>query len=270
MFNRMRKTISKAINPRIITLLVVFILLTALLVQRLFQLQIVDGESYQNDHSLSIIRERTLASSRGNIYDRNGEPIAYNELSQCVTFENNGTYSSTKEQNLTINGILYNVIKIIEEQGDSIVDDFEVTLNEDGSYSYNVSGFTQQRFLADLFGEASISSLSDEQLNISADELMDMLCGSDYYGILDPSVTAQEKAEYGLPESFTDLEVYQLVSFGRKSPPTASSAIRPSPSPETSAMRPWPGFSKTRRIFRESISQRSISASTRMRNIWRR
>lgn len=213
MFNRMRKTISKAINPRIITLLVVFILLTALLVQRLFQLQIVDGESYQNDHSLSIIRERTLASSRGNIYDRNGEPIAYNELSQCVTFENNGTYSSTKEQNLTINGILYNVIKIIEEQGDSIVDDFEVTLNEDGSYSYNVSGFTQQRFLADLFGEASISSLSDEQLNISADELMDMLCGSDYYGILDPSVTAQEKAEYGLPESFTDLEVYQLVSL---------------------------------------------------------
>ena len=73
---------------------------------------------------------------------------------------------------------------------------------------------------------------------------------------LDPSVTAQEKAEYGLPESFTDLEVYQLVPFGRKSPPTASSAIRPSPSPETSAMRPWPGFSKTRRIFRESISQR--------------
>lgn len=213
MFKRMRKNLSRVVHPRIATLLVVFVLLSALLVQRLFQLQVVDGESYQNDHSLAIIRERTLASSRGNIYDRNGEPIAYNELSKCVTFENSGTYSTTREQNVTINGILYRVIKIIEEQGDSIVDDFEVSMEEDGTFSYNVSGFTQQRFLADLFGEASIDDLSEEELSISADDLVEMLCSAEYYGILDPGITEEEKADNGLPASLTDQEVYQLVSL---------------------------------------------------------
>ena len=134
----MRKSIKRAINSRIIILLVVIVLMCSLLVQRLFQLQIVSGESYQNDFSLSIMKERTLNSSRGNIYDRNGKPIAYNELSYCVTFEDSGTYSSTHIKNLTVNSILYRVIKMIEEQGDSIVDDFKVSLTEDGTYELSL------------------------------------------------------------------------------------------------------------------------------------
>ncbi len=90
-----------------IVFLIVIILLAALLIQRLFYLQIVQGENYQNNFTLSIMKERSLKSSRGNIYDRNGTPIAYNEISNCVTFEDSGTYSSTKEKNLSINSTLY-------------------------------------------------------------------------------------------------------------------------------------------------------------------
>ena len=136
----------------------------ALLLQRLFYLQIVQGETYQNNFSLSIRKERTLKSSRGSIYDRNGKPIAYNELSYCVTFEDNGSYSSTHEKNLALNSTLYHVIKIVEEQGDSVIDSFKIALSDDGTWEYTASGFTLNRFKADIFGQAYINDLSSEEL----------------------------------------------------------------------------------------------------------
>lgn len=213
MFDQMKHTLSKVIRSRILVLTIVLAVLAVLLLQRLFQLQIISGESYQNDFSLSIKRERQLQSTRGNIYDRNGEPVAYNELSYCVVFEDNGTYPTTHERNLALNSILYNVIKIIESHGDSIVDDFKIELAADGSYVYNVSGFSLLRFKADLFGQAYTDKLTNEQKNISADALMKQLCNEKNYGIFDPQITSQEREEYNLPESYTDKEVLQLVSL---------------------------------------------------------
>ena len=209
----MRKGFKKAVNSRILILVIVIVLMAAILIQRLFQLQIVEGENYQNDFSLSIMKERTLNSSRGNIYDRNGKPIAYNELSYCVTFEDSGTYENTREKNLSVNSTLYHVIKLIEEQGDSIVDDFQIQLTDEGTYEYTSSGFTLNRFKADIFGEAYIEDLEEDELNITAPDLMELLCSDDYYGILGESVTAEQKAEYGLPDSYTDDEILQLVSL---------------------------------------------------------
>lgn len=209
----MRKGFKKAVNSRILILVIVIVLMAAILIQRLFQLQIVEGENYQNDFSLSIMKERTLSSSRGNIYDRNGKPIAYNELSYCVTFEDSGTYENTREKNLSVNSTLYHVIKLIEEQGDSIVDDFQIQLTDEGTYEYTSSGFTLNRFKADIFGEAYIEDLEEDELNITAPDLMELLCSDDYYGILGESVTAEQKAEYGLPDSYTDDEILQLVSL---------------------------------------------------------
>ncbi len=213
MFDQFKNRVGRALNSRIIILVVVFAVLAALLIQRLFYLQIVQGETYQNDFSLSIRKERALNSSRGNIYDRNGKPIAYNELSYCVTFEDNGSYETTHIRNLSINSTLYHVIKMIEEQGDSIVDDFKISLNSDGTYAYNTSSFTLNRFKADIFGKALIDDLKEEQLNITAEDLMTLLCGTSYYGILDTKITAAEREEYGLPDSYTDREILQLVGL---------------------------------------------------------
>lgn len=213
MFHNIRKKGPKALNTRITLLLIVVILMAALLLQRLFYLQIVQGETYQNNFSLSIRKERTLKSSRGNIYDRNGKPIAYNELSYCVTFEDNGSYSSTHEKNLALNSTLYHVIKIVEEQGDSVIDSFKIALSDDGTWEYTASGFTLNRFKADIFGQAYINDLSSEELNMSAEDLMTLLCGTKYYGILDPKITAAERKQYDLPESYTDKEILQLVTL---------------------------------------------------------
>ncbi len=213
MFKKIKRKFFSTANSRAAVLIIVMVLMGALLIQRLFQLQIVDGQSYQEDFSLSILKKRTLKSSRGNIFDRNGNPVAYNELSNCITYEDSGTYPNTHTKNLSVNGTLYRVIQLIEEQGDSIVQDFDVALTDSGAYEYTSSGFTLNRFKADLFGEAYIEDLTEEQFNITADDLMELLCSEEYYGILDESITPEERQKYGLPDSFTDEEILKLTSL---------------------------------------------------------
>ncbi len=216
MFRRLKKFFSSPAQTRSIILIVIAAILSAVILQRLFTLQIVNGEEYQENFSMSILKEKTIPSARGNIYDCNGVLLAYNEISNTVTFEDNQTYSSNREKNLSLNSILYHTIKLIEEEGDSVdsvVEEFKVVLDGDGEWAYSASGFTLNRFKADIFGEADISDLEPEQLNIDAPELMDLLCSADYYGILDPTITEKEKEEYNLPDSFTPKEVLQLTAL---------------------------------------------------------
>lgn len=215
-----RSSLSKGVKSRIVVLGVVFVLLAAILIQRLFDLQIVNGESYLNDFAMSIKKERVLNSTRGEIYDCNGKLLAYNRLAYTVTFEDTGSYETTHLRNLNLNSMLYKAIKIIESHGDSIVDEFRIELADDGSYQYNCTGFYLSRFKADIFGKAYIDApsedlkaqaLTEEEKNISASDLVELLCSTEYYGITDEKITAQEREEYGLPDSYTAEETLQLV-----------------------------------------------------------
>lgn len=109
-----------------------------LIVSRLFTLQILNGESYENDFTLSIEKKKVLKSTRGEIFDCNGNLLAYNELIYEVTFEDKGSYADNTSRNLNLNGILYTAIKIIESHGDTTYNNFRVALGADGNYVYTV------------------------------------------------------------------------------------------------------------------------------------
>ncbi len=210
-----KKRLTAPARIRSIILIIIAALLSVVLLQRLFVLQVVNGESYQENFSMSILKEKTIKSARGNIYDCNGVVLAYNEISNNVTFEDNQDYDSTHEKNLALNSILYHVIKIIEEEGDSVdsvVADFKVK-RSNKTWVYTASGFNLNRFKADIFGQSDIADLTAEELNMDASDLMDLLCSSSYYGILDPEITAQEREEYDLPEKYTKNEILQLTAL---------------------------------------------------------
>ena len=126
-----------------------FVLMAVLLFQRIFTLQIVQGEDKQQEFELKIKKERSIASTRGNIYDVNGIALAYNELSSSVTIED--VYESSKK-NATINGILKKVLHILDENGDSISCDFNIYIDDDGEFAYSVTGSRRLRFIADVYG----------------------------------------------------------------------------------------------------------------------
>lgn len=53
--------------------IIVFIVMAFILIRQIFELQIIQGENYISEFENRITKTRVLKSTRGNIYDRNGE-----------------------------------------------------------------------------------------------------------------------------------------------------------------------------------------------------
>ena len=194
-------------------LILIFVLFASAILWRLFTLQILNGESYENDFTLSIEKKRTLRSTRGEIFDCNGNLLAYNDLTYEVTFEDKLSFRSNHERNLTLNGILYNAVKIIESHGDSPFNRFQIEIGPDGNYMYNVRGFNLSRFKADFFGYPTIDELKPNEADITAPDLIELMCSDKFYGINSPNDTPQEKAQWNLPDQFSAEEVLLLCQY---------------------------------------------------------
>lgn len=181
MFERIKDAIYKIIKSRLFVLILVFCVLFAILINRLFYLQIVKGQYYLDNYKLQIRKTREIPGTRGNIYDRNGNLLAYNELAYSVTIEDNIRADSDKNKKL--NKILEKIIEIVESNGDTVISDFGITLDAAGNYNFAQSEGTQRlRFIADVYGETYTDNLSEKQKNSTPDDIIKYLCTDDTYG----------------------------------------------------------------------------------------
>lgn len=135
--DRLKEAAEYIMKSRLVVLIIVFCLTSSILIGRLFYLQIVRGEEYLENYELQIRRTREIPATRGNIYDRNGNLIAYNELAYSVTIVDTlSTDMGDDERNETINGILDQVLNIVEKNGDSVIDSFGIILDSSGTYQF--------------------------------------------------------------------------------------------------------------------------------------
>ncbi len=159
-------------NIRCFTLVIIFIVLFSILIHRLFELQIVNGQKYAEDFELHITRTVRDHNTRGNIYDCNGEILAYNELVYTVTMVDDGTYASERERQLAINSVIYSVTRKLNENNEKINNELKIEIGANGDYVYTVTGRALARFKADIFGEADPNDMTPEQMDMSADDMM--------------------------------------------------------------------------------------------------
>ena len=217
MVNKIKKILKRLSIPRTTVLGLLFLGLACVLIHRLFQLQIIEGEDYVNDFNMRTTKTRTLKSTRGNIYDRNGEVLASNELAYSITLEDNGTYDSDRVRNLTLNKTAYQVLKILTQNGDSVDVSFHIVLDEDGNYVFDVDeGVTLDRFRADIYGEALIDDMTKEQANSTAEEIMDYLTGDERFCLVltgDNAYTEEELDSYDLPAEYTPQELLDMTKI---------------------------------------------------------
>ena len=215
MGTKIKAVLKKIRLKRTTVLALVFIFMSCILIRQLFNLQIIQGEDYINKFQIRTTKTRVLKSTRGKILDRNGEILATNVLSYSITFEDNGSYNSTREKNLTLNGIAYRVLQILEKNGDSISHSFHIVLDDNGQYVFDVGeGFTLNRFRADIYGCALIDDMTDEQKNATAEQMMDYLCGSSRFSIVlegDKAYTEEELQSHGLPTSLTGPQLLDIA-----------------------------------------------------------
>ncbi len=189
MFDDLKDSILNFVTSRVFVLLIVFLAFFGVLLARIFYLQIIKGEEYAEDFTMQIRKEVDIPSTRGRIFDRDGEVLADNVLSYSVTIEDSDQSSSQKSK--TLNSTISRVIEIVESHGDSVVSDFGI-LYENGEYVYSQEGTALNRFKADVYGHSSIDELTPEEYTSTAGEMMEYLCGEKRYNIPMEDYTPEE------------------------------------------------------------------------------
>lgn len=210
MFENLKENFINMITSRVFVLMIVLVAITAVMINRIFDLQIVHGEEYLDSFQMRIMREQTIKGSRGCIYDRNGKLLAYNELAHSVIIED--VYESGRFKNLNLNNTIYQLIGIIEGNGDSIVSDFKIVLDKSGRYMFNVEGTQLYRFLADVYGRLTIEDLEEKERTATAQEVVDYLCGWDRFRI--GNYTEEDDKNTFVPgNGYTKDEVLKILTI---------------------------------------------------------
>ncbi len=206
------RSLWNTIRSRTFFLSIIFIGLFSILLVRVFQLQIVNGESYLNDYLYQSKRILDIDSTRGLIYDRNGKVLAYNELAYAVVITDDDT-----QNNRQINHTIYRTIGLIEKNGDILNNDFRIAIDENGNFIFTtLSEDAKLGFLRDAYGKRSISELDTEKEKLSkstAEDVFLYLCSAKRFNIVNELsyslMTEEEQKEVEeWKENYEDFQVY--------------------------------------------------------------
>lgn len=172
----------KVLASRLFILSIGFVFLFGILTVRLFDLQIIKGEQYQEDYMTKTETVVKLDSTRGNIYDVNGNVLAYNELSYNVTIQDNGDYTRSNDRNR----MLLQLVRLLYRHGEDVEGEFSIGVDSDGELVFTTTGeSSKKRFIADYYGLKTTADLDDEEgkypSSITPQEMFESK--KEYYGL---------------------------------------------------------------------------------------
>ncbi len=174
--------LKKIVTSRLFVVSILFIAMFSALVMRLFKLQIVNGAGYQENYVQKTLNEVSTSGTRGNIYDRNGNLLAYSKLAYAVSIGDSGYYKNGYERN----EMLMRLIPILEKHEEPLLTSLSLNLDESGTVQYTTRGEEERlRFLRDIYGLKSVEELDDDEgkypSNVSAADLFQTL--KERYGV---------------------------------------------------------------------------------------
>lgn len=191
--NKVKKQLKAIVSNRVIIIGIFVLFLFCLLVYRLFVLQIVEGQEHLDSFNYKVERTIETSGSRGNIYDCNGKLLAYNQLAYSVTLETTDrteeiAQERSKQENRDVsenevrNEVIYNLIQLLEANGDEIQYDLPLEVNGKGKLVFMESGSALRRFKQDIYGITNVDNLTGDEkeqaekwLNSSPEEVYEYL-----------------------------------------------------------------------------------------------
>lgn len=111
---------TKNIRYNIITV-IVYIVGIILLIQ-LFNLQIIQGNTYRATSNTRLSRESTVKAARGDITDCSGNKLVTTTTGFCLELY------KTKLETSTLNNVIYNLVTLLETNGDTYNDNLPITV----------------------------------------------------------------------------------------------------------------------------------------------
>ena len=124
MFDGLRERIISIFTSRVTILYLIMVCLCGILLYRCFYLQIIRGQEFLDNFVLEQEKTRDIMPTRGNIYDRNGNLLAYNELAYTINIED--TFEAGSGKDAKLNDLIFRLVKLIEKNGDTIDSDFRI------------------------------------------------------------------------------------------------------------------------------------------------
>ena len=180
--------IVEKLKSRIFYVTLFFLCLFGILVYRLFNLQIVNGEKYQSSFQYKSQKTVSVKATRGKIFDCNGKLLAYNESSYNLSFTSNAdlTEAAAKKdvtENELRNEIVYKTILILEQNGDSLSVELPIKLDSNGNMKFTINGAQLNTFYMNVFGASSVDALDDSQKNATAREVFDYMRSDELFNV---------------------------------------------------------------------------------------
>ncbi len=175
MFDAILNKLKEIFSSRLVYLTILISILFSILVGRMYALQILavatNESTSEADTTYKSYRLRYTDSVRGNIYDRNGNLLAYNVQSYNIVMSNSANYSSNAERN----AMIAKLIDIIERNGYELELDFAIELSDAGEFAFNISGNSLLRFKKNAYCLTSVNKLTDEQKEATAEEVYNFM-----------------------------------------------------------------------------------------------
>ncbi|HHT97634.1 MAG TPA: hypothetical protein GXZ90_07045 [Clostridiales bacterium] len=194
--------IKKIVLSRLFPIALIYLFLLFLIINRLFVLQIVQGTTHETEFEFKTNKSRDLKSTRGNIYDRDGNLLAYNELSFSVIMDDSTLIESNEQRN----EIIHNLIKTLDRNGDQLNHEFYIELNEKNQLEFTINGDELIRFKKKAYEytfDKDNKELTQEQLDATAEEVFEFL----RYGI--PRLTTM----FNISDDYTIEEALRIMNI---------------------------------------------------------
>ena len=176
----------------------------------------MDGEKYTGNSELKATRTLIEKGTRGNIYDCNGQVLATNRLIYTITMTDNGDYGTNRERQLALNGSIHNLQKKLQKNGEKLINELIITVDENDNYVYTKEGITLKRFKADVFGEANPENMTKEQSEMTADQMVEYLTGNNkfaLYGEGRQPYSEEELKQYGLEQEYSKEQILNIIGI---------------------------------------------------------
>ncbi len=180
--------LKQIVTSRLVPIALIFVILFGTLINRLFVLQIVQGKEHSKDVSLKRVKTRELKSARGNIYDKDGVLLAYNELTFAVVLEESTELSTNADRNT----MLHKLITILEKHGNEIESEFGISMDENGELYFNVEGNAELRFKKNVYGRRSVNELKEEEKNATVQDVFEHMRHGKYMFAISDEYSLEE------------------------------------------------------------------------------
>lgn len=180
--------IVEKLKSRLFYVTLFFLCLFGILVYRLFDLQIVNGEKYQSSFQYKSLKTVSVKATRGKIFDCNGKLLAYNEASYNLSFTSNADLTeAAAAKDMTVNElrneIVYKTILILEKNGDSLSVELPIKLDSKGNMKFTISGAQLNTFYMNVYGASSVDDLKDSEKNATAREVFDYMKSDELFNV---------------------------------------------------------------------------------------